>query len=114
MKKTMKNDIKRFTRDDLRWANQRGLTAAECVNDDGTCCMDSVIWHKSASLTYAEMIELCKEIGLSAYKGYGWYSKSIIICGGIGQANKRTTWAETMSKELNDMGYETSVYYQMD
>lgn len=114
MTKTMKNDIKRFTRDDLRWANQRGLTAAECVNDDGTCCMDSVVWNKSVSLTYAEMIQICKDCGLYAYKGDYPYQKSVIICGGIGQGEKRTTWAETMAKELKDRGYETSVYYQMD
>ena len=69
---------------------------------------------KEAAFTYQETIDMFKECGLRAYKMSGFYKGRILIDGKGGQADSRTRWAEAFKNALEEQGFKTSMYYQMD
>lgn len=83
----------------------------ENSSDDGTCNFDEAMLKKEKFFTYDEIISIFNECGLSASK----YRNGWLLVGGIhGQAEKNTLWAKTFAYWLEEQGFETSMYYQMD
>lgn len=80
-------------------------------SDGGTCNFDEAMIKKEKWFTYAEIIAIFNECGLSASRHKaGW-----LLVGGLhGQAEKNTLWAKTFAFWLDEQGFETSMYYQMD
>lgn len=83
----------------------------ENPSDGGTCNFDEAMLKREKFFTYEEIISIFNECGLSASRHKaGW-----LLVGGIhGQAEKNTRWAKTFAFWLEEQGFETSVYYQMD
>ena len=81
------------------------------VADDGTCNFDMVVIEKERFFTYAETIELFKNLGISAYKMSAGY---IGLPHFMGQANRNTTWVKSFEYWLKEQGFKTSIHYQMD
>ena len=84
--------------------NGTGLTGAKRI-------FNGFMIKKEKWFTYAEIIAIFNECGLSASKHKaGW-----LLVGGLhGQAEKNTLWAKTFAFWLDEQGFETSMYYQMD
>lgn len=99
-------------RDDLRKVYEIGKAAAAQVEDGGTCNFDA----PSISLPRwqsAKVEQACKEAG-GDYFRWG-YSNRYVICLRLpGQAYKRETAAEAMTKALSDMGYDALTYCAID
>lgn len=83
-------------------------------NDGGTCNFDSAVialpyWSVSKVKEAFEKAGLrasaCRSFGNSYYLIGGCYS---------GQGNRRTTMAEAVYEYLKKLGYQVSMYYQMD
>lgn len=87
---------------------------AENPEDGGSCNFDSAMIKKEKWFTYDETIAMFKECGLLAYKMSGFYKGFIQVWGKGGQANSRTRWAKAFAKALEEQGFETSMYYQLD
>lgn len=99
-------------RDDLIKARAIALDAAAQVDDGGTCNLDapSLLLPRWQS---AKVKQACKEAG-GDYFRWG-YSNRYVICLRLpGQANKRETAAEAMTKALADMGYDALTYCTID
>lgn len=100
-------------RDDLRKVYEIGKAAAAQVEDGGTCNFDA----PSISLPRwqsAKVKQACKEAGCgcSEWKSFG---RRWVICFRIaGQAYKRETAAEAMTKALTAMGYDALTYCAID
>lgn len=91
-------------RDDLIKAHAVALDAAAQVEDGGTCNLDapSLLLPRWQS---AKVKQACEEAG-GDYFRWG-YSNRYVICLRLpGQAYKRETAAEAMTKALADMGYD--------
>ena len=99
-------------RDDLIKAHAVALDAAAQVEDGGTCNLDapSLLLPRWQS---AKVKQACEEAG-GDYFRWG-YSNRYVICLRLpGQANKRETAAEAMTKALSDMGYDALTYCAID
>ena len=86
----------------------------ENPEDGGTCNFDRAMVKRESLFTYQETIDIFKECGLNADKMCGHYKGWIDIVGKGGIANSRTRWAKAFAKSLEEQGFETSMYYQMD
>lgn len=99
-------------RDDLIKAHGIALGAAAQVEDGGTCNLDapSLLLPRWQS---AKVKQACEEAG-GDYFRWG-YSNRYVICLRLpGQAYKRETAAEAMTKALADMGYDALTYCAID
>lgn len=99
-------------RDDLIKARAIALEAAAQVEDGGTCNLDapSLLLPRWQS---AKVKQACEEAG-GDYFRWG-YSNRYVICLRLpGQAYKRETAAEAMTKALADMGYDALTYCAID
>ena len=99
-------------RDDLIKAHAVALDAAAQVEDGGTCNLDapSLLLPRWQS---AKVKQACEEAG-GDYFRWG-YSNRYVICLRLpGQAYKRETAAEAMTKALADMGYDALTYCAID
>ncbi len=99
-------------RDDLVKARAIALDAAAQVEDGGTCNLDapSLLLPRWQS---AKVKQACEEAGGDSFR---WgYSNRYVICLRLpGQAYKRETAAEAMTKALADMGYDALTYCAID
>lgn len=99
-------------RDDLIKAHAIALDAAAQVDDGGTCNLDapSLLLPRWQS---AKVKQACKEAGGDYFR---WScSNRYVICLRLpGQAYKRETAAEAMTKALSDMGYDALTYCAID
>lgn len=99
-------------RNDLIKAHAVALDAAAQVEDGGTCNLDapSLLLPRWQS---AKVKQACEEAG-GDYFRWG-YSNRYVICLRLpGQAYKRETAAEAMTKALSDMGYDALTYCAID
>ena len=99
-------------RDDLRKVYEIGKAAAAQVEDGGTCNFDapSLLLPRWQS---AKVKQACEEAG-GDYFRWG-YSNRYVICLRLpGQAYKRETAAEAMTKALADIGYDALTYSAID
>lgn len=99
-------------RDDLRKVYEIGKAAAAQVEDGGTCNLDapSLLLPRWQS---AKVKQACEEAG-GDYFRWG-YSNRYVICLRLpGQAYKRETAAEAMTKALTAMGYDALTYCAID
>ena len=99
-------------RDDLRKVYKIGKAAAAQVEDGGTCNLDAPslllpLWQS------AKVKQACKEAG-GDYFRWGFSNRYVICLRLPGQAYKRETAAEAMTKALADMGYDALTYCQID
>ncbi|MCM1296361.1 MAG: hypothetical protein NC311_12550 [Muribaculaceae bacterium] len=101
-------------RDDLKAVHKIGLEAANGSDDGGTCNFDAPAlflprWNNT------KLEQACKEAGAGCYKWRLFGTIMTVISFPIpGQANKRTTAAEAMTKALQEMGYAAYTYFQAD
>lgn len=100
-------------RDDLRKVYEIGKAAAAQVEDGGTCNLDapSLLLPRWQS---AKIEQACKEAGCGCFE-WKCFNRRWVICFHIpGQAYKRETAAEVMTKALADMGYDALTYCAID
>lgn len=100
-------------RDDLRKVYEIGKAAAAQVEDGGTCNLDapSLLLPRWQS---AKIEQACKEAGCGCFE-WNCFNRRWVICFHIpGQAYKRETAAEAMTKALADMGYDALTYCAID
>ena len=100
-------------RDDLRKVYEIGKAAAAQVEDGGACNLDapSLLLPRWQS---AKIEQACKEAGCGCFE-WKCFNRRWVICFHIpGQAYKRETAAEVMTKALADMGYDALTYCAID
>ena len=100
-------------RDDLRKVYEIGKAAAAQVEDGGTCNLDapSLMLPRWQS---AKIKQACDEAGCGCFE-WQCFNRRWVICFRIpGQAYKRETAAEAMTKALADMGYDALTYCAID
>lgn len=100
-------------RDDLRKVYEIGKAAAAQVDDGGTCNFDA----PSISLPRwqsAKVKQACKEAGCGCFEWKSFGRRWVIRFRIAGQAYKRETAAEAMTKALADMGYDALTYCAID
>lgn len=100
-------------RDDLRKVYEIGKAAAAQVEDGGTCNFDapSLLLPRWQS---AKIKQACEEAGCGCFE-WKCFNRRWVICFRIaGQAYKRETAAEVMTKALADMGYDALTYSAID
>lgn len=100
-------------RDDLRKVYEIGKAAAAQVEDGGTCNFDA----PSISLPRwqsAKVKQACKEAGCGCFEWKSFGRRWVISFRIAGQAYKRETAAEAMTKALADMGYDALTYCAID
>lgn len=96
--------------DALLRANESAMTKSG-VDDGGSCNFDTaVIKLRGIRAREAEQLPVRLSKITSGY-WKGWY----FVFGELwGQGNRRTAMAEAMAKSLENDGYESAVYYQLD
>ena len=100
-------------RDDLRKVYEIGKAAAAHVEDGGTCNFDA----PSISLPRwqsAKVKQACKESGCGCFEWKSFGRRWVISFRIAGQAYKRETAAEAMTKALATMGYDALTYCAID
>lgn len=100
-------------RDDLRKVYEIGKAAAAQVEDGGTCNFDA----PSISLPRwqsAKIEQACKEAGCGCFEWKSFGRRWVISFRIAGQAYKRETAAEAMTKALAGMGYDALTYCAID
>lgn len=100
-------------RDDLRKVYEIGKAAAAQVEDGGTCNFDA----PSISLPRwqsAKVKQACKEAGCGCFEWKSFGRRWVISFRIAGQAYKRETAAEAMTKALATMGYDALTYCAID
>lgn len=100
-------------REDLRKVYEIGKAAAAQVEDGGTCNFDA----PSISLPRwqsAKVKQACKEAGCGCFEWKSFGRRWIISFRIAGQAYKRETAAEAMTKALAGMGYDALTYCAID
>lgn len=100
-------------RDDLRKVYEIGKAAAAQVEDGGTCNFDapSLLLPRWQS---AKVKQACEEAGCGCFE-WKCFNRRWVICFRIaGQAYKRETAAEAMTKALTAMGYDALTYCAID
>lgn len=84
------------------------------TEDGGTCNFDSAALFLPRWNT-AKTEEAFKKAGLRTSKWTLWGTTYYLVLGCYsGQANRRTQMAEAVCKYLKNLGYDASMYYQMD
>ena len=84
------------------------------TEDGGTCNFDSLELHLHG---YREMetLKAAEMAGLRAWTTKIFKTKVYVVSVPVGrQGNARTRQAESMKKTMQELGYDASVYYQMD
>lgn len=107
-------DVAKF-RTDLFTAQAAASVAVKGMADGGTCCFDKPMVRIARTTAHEEAAAV---IGLrlsdsysSIYKGYTMIEG---FAGGHAQGSPRTKGAEAFAAALKALGYETTVFYQMD
>ena len=117
-KKEMKAEIRHIWIDQIKTAIYEADKAIENCADDGTCNFDMVMIEKESTFTYAEIIEIFKECGITgackANEYSRYYNGLIALPCFHGQAERNTRWAEAFRDSLKEQGFKTSMYYQCD
>lgn len=100
-------------RDDLIKAHAIALDAAAQVEDGGTCNSDapSLLLPRWQS---AKVKQACKEAGCGCFEWKSFGRRWVIRFRIAGQAYKRETAAEAMTKALTAMGYDALTYCAID
>lgn len=89
-------------------ANNYAITFAD-TDDGGSCNFDHpIIKIKRLTAKQAEQLPLRVS---KCYGGGGWWS---VYCALHGQAMRRTAMAEAFARKMDELGYESAVYYMMD
>lgn len=109
-----KADRKSVWIDQIKTARYMADKAAENVEDGGTCNFDKALVKKEKWFTYAEMIEMFNECGLPAEKASGFDKGYVAIPHFVGQADRNLAWARAFAGSLEEQGFTTSMYYQID
>lgn len=99
-------------RDDLRSVYKIGLEAAAQVNDGGTCNMDAPAL-RLTRWNSAKVEQACREAGGHCFK-WSCFNRFVLCFPIPGQARKRETAADAMTKALSEIGYDALTYCQMD
>lgn len=101
---------------DLRYANLCACEAARNSDDGGTCNLDSVFL-TIPRLREKAVIEAISNAGLYcsgkrqwSFMGNGYFLNPTVS----GQGNRRTKGVEVMKNKLSELGWDVSVFYQMD
>lgn len=99
----------------LRYALQIALVEAQKlknVEDGGTCNFDTPTLTLASEWSDADVNKVFKSTGLRPYK----VAKNVYhVLGAVeGQGFRRTAMAEAFRDTLVQLGYASSVYYQMD
>lgn len=108
-------DLAKLT-EDLRSAAQLAQTAADRVDDAGTCNLDGVFL-RLPRVREAEVIAAIEAAGLGGFKwaNHRWYRTGYLISPPVrGQADKRDAAATAMYQYLRDAGWDASHWQQMD
>lgn len=101
-------------RDDLRTVHQIGLDAAAKADDGGTSNHDAPALHLP-TWKRALVEQACKEAGGGCFFWRCFGANMCVVCLPTpGQAHKRETAAEAMTKALSNLGYDALCYQQMD
>lgn len=102
--------------EDLRIANKDASEAMKGMNDGGTANLDSVFLQLPRAREI-KVLEAIKEAGLHCrakvkwnWIGYGY----MITPTGVGQGNTRTKAVDVMRNELKDLGWDVTIFSQMD
>lgn len=97
---------------DLEIAKKEAIAVAAMTDDGGTCNFDSLMLSLPRK-QHAKVFDAVKKAGLRAWYSEFW--KSFIISTPVfAQGNRRTAQAEKMRDFMESVGYDASVYYQMD
>lgn len=111
-KEINKNTIEQFERD--LFVAQRAAYEAEKLNDEdgGSCNFDTVVLKTKgvpAKLLSGLDIKIDRITGERFWKGYSfvWFETH-------GQGNLRTRMAEAACNKLKELGYDVTMYYQLD
>lgn len=101
-------------RDDLKAVHKIGLSAADKVEDGGTCNHDAPALH--LPLWKRALVEqACEEAGGGCFFWRCFGANMCVVCLPTpGQAYKQETAAEAMTKALSDLGYDALCYQAMD
>lgn len=86
--------------------------ALECANvaDNGSCNFDTPLLLVKMTEKQAETLP----VKVSKCR-YGIWKGCWFVHGNLfGMGNRRTTMAEAISKSLNESGFDSAVYYQLD
>jgi hypothetical protein len=84
------------------------------TEDGGTCNFDS-LQLDLPGYREAEVLEAAKQAGLRAFATKIFKQKVFVVNVPVArQGNARTRQAESMKKTMRELGYDASVYYQMD
>lgn len=99
---------------DLNHANQVACQAAAQVKDVGTANRDSVFL-RIPRAREASVLDAIRIAGLYCRRKSQWIGQGYFITPTSGgQGDKRAKAVEVMSKTLNDLGWDTIMYQQMD
>lgn len=83
----------------------------EQTEDGGTCNFDSPILNLP-QWTERKLMRAAEEAGCRLWRWSG--SLWVLSFRTSGQGNRRTRRAEAIARKLEELGYHTNVYYQMD
>lgn len=84
------------------------------TEDGGTCNFDSLEL-SLPGYREAETLKAAEKAGLRAWTTKIFKTKVYVVSVPVGrQGNARTRQAESMKKTMQELGYDASVYYQMD
>lgn len=86
-----------------------GRTAADKVNDDGTCNLDKVVICGLSRVRESTL----KNAGINCYKHWSFVG-AFILSGSYGQGNKNTAGIQAMADHLKSVGVDCYVHSQMD
>ncbi|QLI49449.1 hypothetical protein vBPaeMUSP18_08 [Pseudomonas phage vB_PaeM_USP_18] len=89
----------------VKEAIAEGQKAADTVEDDGTCNMDTVTVYLPGT-----RLATMEALGISRYK----LRDSFAISCSFGQANKNTNGVRAVADYLKGKGWDAGVWYQMD
>lgn len=84
-------------------------------DDGGTANFDCALVKLEKGFTYAEFCKVFEDMGLHTSKGSGYDKGYIHVMNySAGEGNRNTLWARTFAKSLEEGGFKTSMYYQVD
>lgn len=105
-----------MTKEELQRLSEALIKANECamecanVSDNGSCNFDTPMLLVKMTKKQAESLP----VRVSKCE-YGIWRGAWFVYGNLwGQANRRTTMAEAICKSLNESGFDSAVYYQLD
>lgn len=101
---------------DLKYANAEARKVAEKSDDGGTANLDSVFL-RIPRVREEKVIEAIRQAGLycSGKRQWSFMGKGYFINPTVsGQGNRRTKAVEVMKNKLDELGWDVSIFYQMD